>query len=296
MASSFGDLRAQLDAAAPADCLPVVTTPVGGGLGIEDLSLAGQGASPGMLDSRSSKMFSPVVLKSKESACLSVIGQGATFCLRNSCSIGSHKDGPRRFKFLAPIIVVKKNETVAFCEPTAPIQRMDESLLEHWISNPKTLPEWNEALLAYKRCLEALPVGTNACVTADMLSAKKKFQREAQEVRTPARVLFLKSDDKPEDFVDVSPTVPLSPYKPGLSLLTLPKLPEGEKNLARHIKRVETGLESATHNLIQQGAIVSGYDKIMRGLESQLDTVQDQLGAVPLGLLAECEAPTLNTP
>jgi hypothetical protein len=107
MASSFGDLRAQLDAAAPAG-LPVVATPLGGVSGIEGLSLAEQGASPGRLDPRSAKMFSPVVLTLKDSVCLSIIGQGATFCLRNSCLIGSHKEGPRRFKLSDPIIVVKK--------------------------------------------------------------------------------------------------------------------------------------------------------------------------------------------
>jgi hypothetical protein len=55
------------------------------------------------------------------------------------------------------------------------------------------------------------------------------------------------------------------------------------------------GLESATHNLIQHWSVMTDQDKIMRGLESQLDTVQDQLGAIPLGLTSEFEAPTLNS-
>jgi hypothetical protein len=57
---------------------------------------------------------------------------------------------------------------------------------------------------------------------------------------------------------------------------------------------VETGLETATQNLIHQETVMKGHDKIMRGLESRLDTVQDQLGAIPLGLSHEYEAPTLN--
>jgi hypothetical protein len=295
MSSPFADLRAQLDRAAPADVLPLAATPVGGGLGIEDLSLlGGQGASPGMSGLKASKMFSPVVLRSRENVCLAIIGQGATFCLRNSCTVVSHKDDSRRFDFSEPIIVVKKNETVAFCEPTAPVSKMDRALMNHWLSHPKTLPEWNEALLAFKRCVDALSSSTDSLVTADMLSAKKKFQREAQEVRTPARVLFSKSEDKSEEFVNVSPTIALSAYKPGLSMLTLQKFSETEKNLARHIKRVETGLESATHNLIQHRTVMTDQDKIMRGIESRLDTVQDQLGATPLGLTSEFEAPTLN--
>jgi hypothetical protein len=89
------------------------------------------------------------------------------------------------FQFEGLIIVIKKNETVPFCKPTAPLKRMDKSLLEHWMSNPKSLPGWNKALLAYKHCLESLPVGTDASIMADMLLAKKKFQRAAQEMRTP---------------------------------------------------------------------------------------------------------------
>jgi hypothetical protein len=171
---------------------------------------------------------------------------------------------------------------------------MDEALLDHWLAHPKTLPEWNEALLAYKRCVESLPEGSDARVSADMLSAKKKFQREAQEVRTPARVLFSKEEDEMEEFVNVTEAVAISPYKPSLSLLGSTKFSDGEKHLARHIKRVESGLESATHNLILHRTVMDGHDSIMRGLESRLDTVQDQMGANPLGLSAEFEAPTLN--
>jgi hypothetical protein len=174
-------------------------------------------------------MFSPVVLNSRESACLSIIGQGATFCLRNSCSVISHKDGPRRFEFSEPIIVVKKNETVAFCELTAPDIKMDSAGLNHWLSHPKTLPEWNEAVLTLKRCVEALPPSIDSLVTADMLLAKKKFHREAQEVRMPARVLFSKSEIKSEEFANVAPTIALSPYKPGLGMLSIQKFSESEK-------------------------------------------------------------------
>jgi hypothetical protein len=156
------------------------------------------------------------------------------------------------------------------------------------------LPEWNEALLAYKRCLEALPNGTDACVTSDMVAAKTKFQRKAQEVRTPGRVLFSKSDDNSDELDDVSPPILLALYEPGLMMIDFPKIPEVEKNLARHIKRAETGLESATQNLIQQGAIMNGHYKIMIGLESRIDMVQDQLGANPQGLSTEFQAPTVN--
>jgi hypothetical protein len=291
MVTPFASLRAQLDAA-PADGLPA--TPVGGVRGIEDLSLAEQGASPGTPAVRATKMFYPVLLNAKETVCLSVIGQGATFCLRNSCSIASHKDALRRFPLDVSTIVIKKSEAMAFCEPSAPSERMDKALSEHWMSHPKTLADWSEALLAYKRCVESLALDSGASVTAAMLTAKKKFQREAQEIRTPARVLFSNDEDKADEFVDVSVSPAISPYKPGLSLLGSTKFSDSEKNLARHIKRVETGLEVATHNLIQQRAVLKDQDTIVRGLESRLDTVQDHLGATPLGLSDEFEAPTVN--
>jgi hypothetical protein len=40
----------------------------------------------------------------------------------------------------------------------------------------------------------------------------------------------------------------------------------------------------ATHNLIQKQTVMKDQDKIMRGLKSWLDTVQDQLWATPLGV------------
>jgi hypothetical protein len=52
-----------------------------------------QGASPGTPVVRSRKTLYPVVLKANAGVCLSIIGQGATFCLWDSCSVGSHKDG-----------------------------------------------------------------------------------------------------------------------------------------------------------------------------------------------------------
>jgi hypothetical protein len=140
MVTPFASLRAQLDAA-PADSLPA--TPVGGVSGIEDLSLAEQGASPGTpAVSRATKMFYPVLLNAKETVCLSVIGQGATFCLRNSCSIASHKDALCRFPLDVATIVIKKSEAIAFYEPSAPSERMDKALSEHWMSHPKTLADW----------------------------------------------------------------------------------------------------------------------------------------------------------
>jgi hypothetical protein len=84
----------------------------------------------------------------------------ATFCLKSSCSTASHQDPSEPFTFDDDIIVIKKSETVAFSEPSASCWRMDPELLEHWTSNPKSLKEWGEALLAFKRCLVLLPYKT----------------------------------------------------------------------------------------------------------------------------------------
>jgi hypothetical protein len=173
---------------------------------------------------------------------------------------------------------------------------MDPKLLKEWLSNPKSLSDWGEAFLIFKRCLESLPVSTKAVVTSDMLSAKKKFQRQMLEARTPAQTLFPEADDfKPEDFIEVTELSTPSPFKPSAPAVSRSvKSTEGEKSLARMIQRVETGLESATHNLIQNRTIIKDQDKILRGLESRLDTVQDQLRETPLGLSADYVAPTLN--
>jgi hypothetical protein len=60
------------------------------------------------------------------------------------------------------------------------------------------------------------------------------------------------------------------------------------------VKRVETGLEAMTHNLIQNHSVIKDQDRVLRGIESRLDTVQDQVGETPLGLSVQFVAPTLN--
>jgi hypothetical protein len=174
---------------------------------------------------------------------------------------------------------------------------MHPGLLSHWTSNPKSLLGWGEAFLAFKRCPEALPWDTEDLVTTDMLTAKKRFQRQAQDARTPARALFPEKDDKTEGFVEVPTLATPSPFKPSVSTMSISgKSTEIEKGLAHLIRRVETGLESpATHNLIQNRTIIKDQDKSLRGLESRLDTVQDQVGETPLGLAWEFDAPTLNS-
>jgi hypothetical protein len=174
---------------------------------------------------------------------------------------------------------------------------MDPALLEHWTVNPKSLNDWGEALLAFKRCLEALPLKSDELVTTDMLSAKKRFQRQMKEARTPARNLFPDggAGSKDEEFVEVPGLATPSPYKPSLATTTVSsKLSENERNFTRVLRRLESGLETTTDNLIKNRTILKDQDKILRGLESRLDTVQDQVGEIPLGLSTEFVAPTLN--
>jgi hypothetical protein len=106
--------------------------------------------------------------------------------------------------------------------------------------------------------------------------------------------LFFNEEDKADKFVDVFVWPAISAYKPGLSLLSSTKFSDSGKNLARHIKWVETGLEDVTHNLIEQRSVLKDQDTIVRGLESKLDTEQDHLGATPLGLLDKFEVSTVN--
>jgi hypothetical protein len=294
----FSALQARLDAAAaPAAALSSASPAADGGVvGIGNLNLTDQGALPGTPVVKSSKLFYPVLLRPSQDMCLSYIGMGATFCLRSSCTIRNHLDATRRFDIEDQLIVIKKNDSVAFSDPSAPFKRMDPSLLNQWTANPRSLTDWGEAFLAFKRCLEALPGGTQDLVTTDMLSAKKRFQRQMQDARTPARALFSDSEEsKPEGFVDVPALTTPSPFKPSTAALSIKtSSSENEKNMARMLRRVETGLEAASLNLIQDRTIIKDQDKILRGLEARLDTVQDQVGETPLGLSSEFVAPTLN--
>jgi hypothetical protein len=189
----FSNLQAKLDSAAPAVRVPVVSSPTGGvSDGMSNLSLQDQGAVlPGtpVVNPRGSspKVYFPVVVATLDDVCLAIIGQGLSFCLRSSCSIASHQD-TRRFSFPAlPAILIRKAKDVAFCEPTLPYQRMDEGLLANWKTNPRPLLHWTEAFSAFRRCLEALPSDAEVVVTDGMISAKREFHCQAQEVRTPSK-------------------------------------------------------------------------------------------------------------
>lgn len=291
-------LRARLDSTTPAPGVVPLPGADGGVGGVGNLNLVAQGAVPGTPVTKSDKLFYPVLLKSQADYCLSYIGMSSTFCLRSSCTIGSHQDSSRRFPVTEPIVVIKKTDTVGFDAPSALSLRMDSELLIHWTSNPGSLSEWGEAFLAFKRCVEALPTDATALVTSEMLSAKKRFQRRAQDARTPARTLFPGSGDlspKPDGYVEVPLLSAPSPFKPTATTMTLTGKPaDVEKNLTRLIRRLEIGLETTTNNLIENRVVIKDQDKVLRGVESRLDTIQDQVGESSLGFSWEFDAPTLN--
>jgi FtsZ-binding cell division protein ZapB len=265
---------------------------------MDNLTLDEQGAVlPGtpVFNSRSvsPKLYFPVVVTSVDDVCLAIIGQGLSFCLRRSCSVVSHQEA-RRFTFSeGPAILIRKAKDVAYCEPTLPYKQMADALLAHWKANPRTLDQWSEVFLAYRRCLESLPSSSNALITESMVATKREFHRQAQEVRTPAKVLFADKDSSGEEYEDV-PSVPLlSPFKPSLDAST-PGWVGRDKKMAKHVRLVEDSLSVATQNLIHQRGTLLDQDHILRGLEARLDCVQDHLGATPIGLSSEFEAPTLN--
>jgi hypothetical protein len=146
----FASLQARLDRAAPATGLSAIPESDGGVVGVGNLNLTAQGAAPGTPVAKTTKLFYPVVLNQEDAVCLSFIGMGATFCLKTSCTTVSHQAQAERFAFEEEIIVIKKNDAVAFSTPSAPVKRMDPVLLEHWTANPKSLDEWGEAFLAFK--------------------------------------------------------------------------------------------------------------------------------------------------
>jgi hypothetical protein len=95
---------------------------------------------------------------------------------------------------------------------------------------------------------------SNELVTTDMLSAKKRFQRQMKEARTPARNLFPDGGaaSKEDEFVEVPELAAPSPFKPSLgTALTSGKSTENKRNFSCVLRCSETGLETTTDNLIQ---------------------------------------------
>jgi hypothetical protein len=254
----FSDLRAELDCATPnGRASHTGPSPTGGvAVGMGNLSLEDQGAAlPGtpIVNSRfgpTPKVYFPVAVKGVEEMFLAVIGQDLSFYLHTSCPTASHREA-RCFQFTeGDSVLSRKAKDVVFCEPTLRFRRMDDDLLMNWNTNPRSLDQWSEAFLAYRRCLEALPDDGDACVTAAMISAKRKFHRQAQEVRTPSKVLFTDLDEDSDGFESVTFLPPLSPFKASLDISS-PALADRDKELARHVRLAEESLATATHNLIR---------------------------------------------
>jgi hypothetical protein len=126
-----------------------------------------------------------------------------------------------------------------------------------------------------------------------MIAAKREFHRQAQEVRTPSKVLFSDMDADSDGFEDVTSVPLLSPFKPSVAA-SLPGLVGQEKKLAKHVHLAEDSLSVVTQNLIYQRGALKDQDKTLRGLETRLDCVQDHLGMTPNGMSFEFEPPTLN--
>jgi hypothetical protein len=111
---------------------------------------------------------------------------------------------------------------------------MDEALLTDWKNNPRTFNQWSEAFLACRCCVKSLPLDPDAQVTYKMIAAKREFHCQAQDVRTPSKVLFSDMDTESDGFEDVTSVPLLSPFKPSVDASS-PGLVGREKKMAKYL-------------------------------------------------------------
>jgi hypothetical protein len=143
----------------------------------------------------------------------------------------------------------------------------------NWQTNPRPLDHWKEAFLAYRHCLKALPPDSDICITGEMISPKCEFHRQAQEVRTPAKVLFFDKEGETDSYKN-HPTVPeLTPFKPTLDV-SLPGFVGWDKKLAKHVQLVKDSLSLATQNLIHQKGALQDQDNLLSKNQKRKPSLQ----------------------
>jgi len=122
-----------------------------------------------------------------ESTCYRLIGQGASFCILENCTI-NHKGALKHFHTVPGELFVLKSPSTAFIAPVIQSEGLSEALLTRWFEESCTIDEWHQRfLLASQELSRPSSRLPSDSVTALDIQAKDAAVTATLAFKTPAR-------------------------------------------------------------------------------------------------------------
>lgn len=230
----------------------------------------------------------PTDLDGLSHLCLGLIGQGATFCIKEHCM--TYHLGAKAIVNLGDIHVMKTNDT-CFVEPTVNISLLDDALYTTWLSERVVLDEWTKRMAILKNAESKVTI--ESFKEADTFaSSAKKFKPNAGQKDEATELDALLNDVFKVNVYnriidDRSAFVEARENKPSKVLSGVLDVVEG----------TETALESLSTSLVVTNNEVSKLSHKVRSelpvLFSRQENLETMIGSRAVGTLPNFESPTL---
>jgi len=119
--------------------------------------------------------------------CFHLIGQGASFCIKDFCTI-NHKGSPQFFQPLPGELFVLRSPSTAFIAPKLEPYHLADSVIESWFSDGCTIDEWHRRfLLAKQEQIKPVVRDPFEEITASDLKTKDLLVNTTLAFKTPSR-------------------------------------------------------------------------------------------------------------
>jgi hypothetical protein len=113
--------------------------------------------------------------------CLSYIGTGATFCLRENCTINHGTAGDQAFVASeGGVLVILKNSQVAFAAPTLRTTSVEKDVVEDWEGQSFALEDWQQMFRASNQ-------GEDFVMSFQDIKLEMDATRNVESFQTPAK-------------------------------------------------------------------------------------------------------------
>ena len=287
---SLNDLLLELDSISASPGFSSPPAPTSGGVALVDMALQEEAAvSTGTKVKAHGLLFVGVGdLEGVNGYCFGVIGQGGTFCVKRGCVVAVHRT--TKFKATPESLYVLKNAESAFVEPVVATNKLEDSLLESWLSERASFAEWRKRFGLVNSSDEG------ALITKAEMERSEDIFARAKDFKTPA-----KRRREEEDEAKML-QLQFSPYRkqvkePKTVLLASPKNPSFSAQWLRILIELD---EFADHVGDTIQGILADRDKQGKGnaslfalLNTKIDHVAGMLGSTPHHLSEQFDAPTI---
>ena len=222
--------------------------------------------------------------------CCGIIGQGGTFCVKRDCGVSAHRS--TKFQVTPDSLYVLKNLEAAYVEPFVSTKKLENGLLESWLNEKVTLPEWRKRFGLVNAADEGF------IITRAYLELGEDNYAKAQGFKTPAK----RRREADDDEAAVTMQLQFSPYKRQIKesktvLLASPKNPSFS---ALWMKTIIDLDEFADHIGDTIAALLTDRDRQVGNnstvhdlLNTKIDTLSNMVGSPPRFLSEQFDAPTI---